>query len=267
MPVLHPAEIWQQSGRWDGIAEMFKLKDRYDRDMCLGDDPRRGRGVARGQRDPLVPRLATDLVPDPDQGTGRGPPALRRPSDPRVPDEGFLHARPRCRGARGVLQRPQGRLLPDLRSVRPPVCRRAVGSRHDGGLRLARVHGPERGRGGRRRPVRRVRICRQCRAGPRRALDARRSRLGARPRWRPPTSVPSRRCRHSSGSIPPSPSSRSCSSQTTRPSSRWCEATMPCTSASSPVRSSARRAPRGPRRSRLTWASRPARWDRLARAG
>jgi prolyl-tRNA synthetase len=36
MPVLHPAEIWQQSGRWDGIAEMFKLKDRYDRDMCLG---------------------------------------------------------------------------------------------------------------------------------------------------------------------------------------------------------------------------------------
>src|SRR6202162_1468057 len=36
MPVLHPAEIWQQSGRWDGIPEMFKLKDRYDRDMCLG---------------------------------------------------------------------------------------------------------------------------------------------------------------------------------------------------------------------------------------
>ncbi len=36
MPVLHPAEIWQQSGRWDGIAEMFKLKDRYQRDMCLG---------------------------------------------------------------------------------------------------------------------------------------------------------------------------------------------------------------------------------------
>src|SRR5512132_4324610 len=35
MPVLHPAEIWQQSGRGDGIAEMFKLKDRYDRDMCL----------------------------------------------------------------------------------------------------------------------------------------------------------------------------------------------------------------------------------------
>jgi len=36
MPVLHPAEIWQQSGRWEGIAEMFRLKDRYQRDMCLG---------------------------------------------------------------------------------------------------------------------------------------------------------------------------------------------------------------------------------------
>jgi prolyl-tRNA synthetase len=37
MPVLHPAEIWQQSGRWDAIGgEMFRLKDRYGRDMCLG---------------------------------------------------------------------------------------------------------------------------------------------------------------------------------------------------------------------------------------
>lgn len=36
MPVVHPAEIWQQSGRWEGINEMFKLKDRYGRDLCLG---------------------------------------------------------------------------------------------------------------------------------------------------------------------------------------------------------------------------------------
>ncbi|HTY79930.1 MAG TPA: proline--tRNA ligase [Candidatus Bathyarchaeia archaeon] len=37
MPVLQPAEIWQQSGRWDGIGgEMFRLKDRNQRDMCLG---------------------------------------------------------------------------------------------------------------------------------------------------------------------------------------------------------------------------------------
>jgi prolyl-tRNA synthetase len=37
MPVLHPAEIWQESGRWSAIgAEMFRLKDRNQRDMCLG---------------------------------------------------------------------------------------------------------------------------------------------------------------------------------------------------------------------------------------
>ena len=37
LPVLHPAEIWQQSGRWQAIGdEMFRLKDRNARDMCLG---------------------------------------------------------------------------------------------------------------------------------------------------------------------------------------------------------------------------------------
>ncbi len=37
MPVLHPAEIWQQSGRWQAIGdEMFRLKDRNARDLCLG---------------------------------------------------------------------------------------------------------------------------------------------------------------------------------------------------------------------------------------
>jgi len=37
MPVLHPAEIWQQTGRWYDIGdEMFRLKDRTKRDMVLG---------------------------------------------------------------------------------------------------------------------------------------------------------------------------------------------------------------------------------------
>lgn len=37
MPILHPAEIWQQTGRWYDIKEeMFRLKDRTGRDMCLG---------------------------------------------------------------------------------------------------------------------------------------------------------------------------------------------------------------------------------------
>lgn len=37
LPALHPAEIWQESGRWEGMGpNMFRLKDRSDRDMCLG---------------------------------------------------------------------------------------------------------------------------------------------------------------------------------------------------------------------------------------
>ena len=37
MPILHPAEVWQKTGRWYEIKdEMLRLKDRTDRDMCLG---------------------------------------------------------------------------------------------------------------------------------------------------------------------------------------------------------------------------------------
>ncbi len=37
LPVLHPADIWQKTGRWSGIGdEMFRLTDRTGRDMCLG---------------------------------------------------------------------------------------------------------------------------------------------------------------------------------------------------------------------------------------
>ncbi len=36
-PELHPAEVWQESGRWDAIGQdMFRLKDRWGRDLCLG---------------------------------------------------------------------------------------------------------------------------------------------------------------------------------------------------------------------------------------
>jgi prolyl-tRNA synthetase len=36
LPALNPAELWQESGRWDVMGhDMFRLKDRYQRDMCL----------------------------------------------------------------------------------------------------------------------------------------------------------------------------------------------------------------------------------------
>src|SRR5580700_7218520 len=37
MPVMHPAELWQLSGRWDLMGdEMFRLKDRRGADLALG---------------------------------------------------------------------------------------------------------------------------------------------------------------------------------------------------------------------------------------
>ena len=37
MTYLIPAELWKESGRWDVMgAEMMRLKDRNDRDFCLG---------------------------------------------------------------------------------------------------------------------------------------------------------------------------------------------------------------------------------------
>ena len=37
MPIMQPAELWQESGRWDVYGEeMFRLKDRHDRPFCLG---------------------------------------------------------------------------------------------------------------------------------------------------------------------------------------------------------------------------------------
>jgi prolyl-tRNA synthetase len=37
MPGLQPAELWQETGRWDQYgAELARLKDRHNRDFCLG---------------------------------------------------------------------------------------------------------------------------------------------------------------------------------------------------------------------------------------
>jgi prolyl-tRNA synthetase len=37
MPGVQPAELWQESGRWDKYGpELLRLKDRHERDFCLG---------------------------------------------------------------------------------------------------------------------------------------------------------------------------------------------------------------------------------------
>ncbi|HUI27545.1 MAG TPA: proline--tRNA ligase [Candidatus Kryptonia bacterium] len=37
MPAVCPAELWQESGRWDRYGkELLRMKDRYERDFCFG---------------------------------------------------------------------------------------------------------------------------------------------------------------------------------------------------------------------------------------
>lgn len=50
LPIIQPRELWDQSGRWQTFGpEMFRLKDRGGRDMCLG---------------PTHEEVMTDLVRD-----------------------------------------------------------------------------------------------------------------------------------------------------------------------------------------------------------
>ena len=75
MPVLHPAEIWKRSGRYD-VDVVFKLQ-RPRRARARARDHARGdRRAARLADDPQLSRPAADLVPHPDQGARRA--AARR---------------------------------------------------------------------------------------------------------------------------------------------------------------------------------------------
>ena len=40
MPAVQPAELWEESGRWSNFGpELLRLKDRHERDFCVGPDP------------------------------------------------------------------------------------------------------------------------------------------------------------------------------------------------------------------------------------
>ena len=37
MPIIQPAELWKESGRWEKYGpELLRMKDRHDRSFCLG---------------------------------------------------------------------------------------------------------------------------------------------------------------------------------------------------------------------------------------
>ena len=142
LPALHPAEVWQESGRWDIMGDnMFRLKDRFGRDLCLGMTHEEVMTVDRARRAAQLQATAADLVSDPDQVPRRAAaevgPAARAP----VHHEGLVHLRHgRGRPGRGVREALRG-LLPHLRPLRPGVHRGGSALGRDGRQPVARVHG------------------------------------------------------------------------------------------------------------------------------
>ncbi len=158
-PRCNPAEVWQESGRWDVMGDnMFRLKDRFGRDLCLGMTHEEVMTVDRARRTAQLQATAADLVSDPDQVPRRAAPQVRPAARAAVHHEGLLHLRHGRRGPRRRLREALRRLLPHLRPLRPGVHRGGGALRRHGRQPVARVHGGLRRRRGFRRDLPAVRL-------------------------------------------------------------------------------------------------------------
>ena len=162
MPVVHPADVWRASGRYDAIGpELGRFKDRNGRDMVLamtheevvGDAARRHRQVYR-QLPMQVYHFQTKWRDEPRARGGliRVREFVMKDAYSCDRDEAGLDAS--YWAQHGAYVRTFERLGLDAIAVRADVGMM-------GGSRRPRVHGPERGRRGRPRPVRGVRLRRE----------------------------------------------------------------------------------------------------------
>ena len=79
MPGVQPAELWQETGRWEQVRPRAAALQGPPRARLLpAADARRGHHRHRAQRAQELPPAAGELLPDPDQVPRRAPPALRR---------------------------------------------------------------------------------------------------------------------------------------------------------------------------------------------
>ena len=97
MPVVQPAELWQESGRLAKYGpELLRLKDRHERDFVV--QPTSEEVITDIARKDLqqLQAAADQFLSHPDQVPRRDPAALRRDALARVRDEGrvFVRRRP-----------------------------------------------------------------------------------------------------------------------------------------------------------------------------
>ena len=215
MPVLNPAEIWQESGRWEAIGdEMFRLKDRKGADMALAMT-----------HEEVVTWLAAREIHSYKQLPQLWYHIQTKERDEARPKSGILRTRE-------FIMKDSYSLDVDLEALQASYDKHIAaydriyercgvdcmhgrrGPGHDGRRRRARVHGLRRGRRGRDRLLPTLRLRGQRRAGRRRsrpraaalrdgAAQRRRStcwptRSSPRPRrapstrWAPSSSMPPR---------------------------------------------------------------------------
>ena len=172
MPVVQPAELWQETGRWgkygpELLAPQGPAPARLHRPAHVRGSHHR----PRTEGDQQLQAAADQFLSYPDEIPRRGPPALRRDALARIRDEGRLFVRRRpCRDA-GLLPGDVRRVRADLHADGPQVPRGRRRHGADRRQRVARIPGAGRFRRGRDRMVPRVRLCGEHRA-----------RGGARPR-------------------------------------------------------------------------------------
>ena len=172
MPVLHPAEIWKRSGRYD-VDVVFKLQATAPsatscsrsrtRRSSRCTPRRRSAAIATCRRSGTTSRLKERDEPRPSGGVLRTREFTMKDSYTLDRDQAGLDAR--LRAARGGLR-------PHLPALRPRLLQGRVRHRDHGRQHGARVHGAvERGRGS-RRALQQLRLRRQRRDGASRASSA-----------------------------------------------------------------------------------------------
>ncbi len=96
MPVVHPADIWRASGRYDAIGpELGRFKDRNGRDMVLAMTHEEVVGILLADIVKSVPPAADAGLSLPDEVAGRATRSRWADPRPRVRHEGRLQLRPR----------------------------------------------------------------------------------------------------------------------------------------------------------------------------
>ena len=166
LPALNPAEIWQESGRWDVMGDnLFRLKDRFGRDLCLGMTHEEvmttiARGELRSYKQ--LPQIWYQIQtkfrdePRPKSGLLRVRQFIMKDSysfdiDPAGLDVAYdKHYQAYCR----IFER-----------CGLAVHRRRSALRRHGRQPVARVHGGVGRRRGFRRPLRRLRLLGESREG------------------------------------------------------------------------------------------------------